>query len=48
MVGKNAGGSRRRGGLNPNDRKVDQRAAKAVKRVKLEELDAMLRNGEDE
>lgn len=45
---KRVGRKKRGGGLDPNDRKVDQRVAKAVTRMKPEEFDAMLRDGEDE
>lgn len=45
---KRVGRKKRSGGLDPNDRKVDQRIAKAIKQMKPEEFDAMLRDGEDE
>jgi hypothetical protein len=45
---KRVGRKKRGGGLDPNDRDVDQRVAKAVKQMKPEELDAILRYGEDE
>lgn len=45
---KRVGRKKRGGGLDPNDRKVDQRVAKAVKRMKPEDFDALLRGGENE
>lgn len=38
----------RAGGVDPNDRNVDHRVADAVRRMKPEELDALLREGEDD
>ena len=38
----------RDGGLDPNDRSYDRRTEDAVRRMKPEQLDALLREGEDE
>lgn len=43
-----AGRKTRAGSLDPNDRDVDHRVADAVRRMKPERLDALLRDGEDE
>ncbi|SFJ67451.1 hypothetical protein SAMN05216304_111117 [Bosea sp. OK403] len=43
-----AGRKTRAGGLDPNDRNVDHRVAEAVRRMKPDQLDALLRDGEDE
>ncbi|MDU0339848.1 hypothetical protein [Bosea rubneri] len=45
---KSVGRKKRGGSLDPNDRKIDQRVAKAVERMRPEEFDAMLRDGEDQ
>ena len=37
----------RDGGLDPNDRNYDRRIKDAIKRMKPEQLDALLRDGED-
>ena len=38
----------RDGGLDPNDRDYSRRTEDAVRRMKPEQLDALLREGEDE
>lgn len=38
----------RTGGLDPNDRNYDHRVEDAVRRMKPEQFDALIRNGEDE
>lgn len=43
-----SGRKARGGGLDANDRGVDDRVAGAVRRMKPEDLDALLRAGEDE